>query len=105
MSRQLALGLASRTEERFRAFHSRHPEIYSSLCDKARLLKGRGHTFYSINALISIVRFHADVRTDMSARYKIGNDYAPHYARLIMAQEKDLAGFFKTNALKGEARI
>ncbi len=103
-TRELTLpGIETQTVERFRAFHGRHPEVYRTICEKARLLKGRGHKRYSIFALINIVRFHADVAADKSEQFKINNCYAPHYARLIMQQEKDLGDFFELRALKGEA--
>ena len=35
-----------------------------------------------------------------STEWKINNNFAPHYARLIMEQEPDLKGFFEVRELR-----
>jgi hypothetical protein len=42
--------------------------------------------------------------TTRGDRWKLNNNYTAHYARLVMNQEPDLAGFFETRQRKEAAR-
>ena len=99
---QRELPMGSKWEERFQTFHLQHPEVYKTICDKARILKRRGVTHYGVFALINVVRYHSDVSTDKTQPWRLNNNYAPYYARLIMRQEPDLQGFFELRTMKGE---
>jgi len=85
--------LEDSNRERFEIFHNGNPDIYKALIRRARQLKARGYKGVSIRLVLEVVRFDFMVfSTDQE--YKINNNHAPFYARLIMQQEKDLKGFF-----------
>ena len=86
-------------EHRFRAFHRRHPEVYATLVRKALALKDRGFAKYGIKALIEVTRWHMAIKRGPEDDFKINNDFASRYARLIDAQEPELAGFFTMRGL------
>jgi len=100
---QPELAMGSKGEERFNAFHLQHPEVYKAICDKSRILKRRGVNHYGIFALLNVVRYHSDVSANKSSPWRLNNNFAPYYARLIMRQEADLQGFFELRTMKGEA--
>jgi hypothetical protein len=80
--------------ERAERFHRRNPAVYRFAVDVCRYMRRRRVQHYGIGAVWEIMRFkyletHGDI-------YKLNNNYRAFYARLIMSQEPDLAGFFQT---------
>lgn len=80
-------------EERFAAFHGRHPEVYRMLVQRARQAMVAGKRV-GMRCLYENLRWHVVIERD--EEYKLNDHYAPMYARLIMQREPDLAGFFET---------
>lgn len=91
-----------RTQEKFLAFHNTNPHIYRALVKYAKELVKAGHKKSSIWLLANRVRWDFAVSTNISDQFKISNDYFSRYSRLIMQQEKSLAGFFTIKQLKAE---
>lgn len=89
----------SQTKDKFTQFHANNPHIYDALVQVARRLRDRGIKRYSIAGLFEVVRFELAISTVDNSGFKLGNDYKPHYSRLIMAQEPDLGGMFTTHQL------
>ena len=87
---------------KFREFHADNPWVYRELVQLARQALERGRKRYGICALFELVRWHRMIKTT-GDDFKLNNNHKPHYARLIMANEIDLRGFFETRELrKGE---
>ena len=82
-------------QERFEVYHAAHPEIYPLLVRLARDVKQRGFERYSMKAIFERARWHMNIEKG-DRDFKLNNNYHAPYARLIMAQERDLAGFFET---------
>lgn len=87
-------------QERFERFHASHPEIYTALCQFARKAKARGHKQYGIARLWEVLRWEYYIVGTSNEEYKLSNSFRSRYARLIMEQEPDLAGFFTTRELR-----
>lgn len=85
----------SRLEREFFAFHEKNPHVYKRLVSLARDLKRRGHTKCGIQMLYEVVRWQS-FTVNRQDEYKMANAHCAYYARLIMEQEEDLAGFFNT---------
>ncbi len=85
-----------RISEQFEEFHDKHPDVYEQLLTLALKLRDRGHTHYGMRALVEVVRFHRITSGKDAAGFKINNNFTPHYARLMMEREPELAGFFHT---------
>jgi hypothetical protein len=82
--------------EKFWRYHESNPAIYSVLVAFAREWRSRtGRPRLGINSLIERVRWEVAVRTN-DPEFKINNNTAPWYSRLIMRQEPDLDGLFHT---------
>ena len=89
-------------EDRFIAFHHANPQVYSELVSQARLLKGSGCGCASIALLYERLRWLHFIATKGKEEFKLNNDFRALYARLIMDQETDLKGFFRTRKRAGE---
>ncbi|MAF44288.1 MAG: hypothetical protein CMI54_09040 [Parcubacteria group bacterium] len=89
----------SKLERRFGEFHSKNPEVYSELVRLARELKVAGRERYGIKSLFEIIRWHKAMST-IGDDFKLNNNHAPFYARLIMRKEPDLEKFFEIRAQK-----
>lgn len=85
--------------EKFDWFHKHNPHVYRALVDLARQRKNRGRKHWSMKAAFEVLRdldsFQTDPRSETS-KYKLNNIFTAFYARLIMQNEPDLAGFFST---------
>jgi hypothetical protein len=79
----------------FERFHRENPHVYVLLVQYARQVKAAGVTHYAIATLFERVRWHLTIDTKSRDGFKLNNNYRAHYARLIMAQEHDLAGLFE----------
>lgn len=88
----------NRLDRAFVEFHHDNPQVYVELVSRARQLRLRGHRRGSINMLFEVVRWHSFMQTTDPA-FKLNNNHRSRYARLIMSQEADLAGFFDVREL------
>ena len=83
-------------DERFARFHAANPHVYERLKEMARLAKSRGRSRFAIATLFEVLRWERVLSTDTDESLKLNNNYRALYARLLMAQEPDLEGFFET---------
>jgi hypothetical protein len=95
MSETLLPGFESKHEQKFREFHAANPEVYQQLRALALQLHRRGRPRYGIGALVEVLRWNRAIQTT-DEDYKINHNYKAFYARLLMKQEPELAGFFET---------
>jgi hypothetical protein len=91
-------------EEAFYVFHAANPQVYAELVRLARQARRRGVQYVGINMLLEVTRWNFSLRTS-GDEFKLNNNWAPYYSRLIMLQEPDLEGIFHTRRLRApEAR-
>lgn len=76
--------------ERFEEFHENNGHVYTMLVGYCREWAQAGHTSFGVRAPWERMRWQVGVRTT-SADYKLNDHLCPFYARLIAAQEPDLA--------------
>lgn len=80
----------------FRRFHAENPHVYERLKRLAFKLKVRGVERYGMKALWEVLRYEEALETNAPASsFRLNNNYTASYARLLMAQEEDLEGFFE----------
>lgn len=72
--------------------------MYEQLKALALRLKHVGVQTYGMKALFEILRFNALLSVDK--KLKLSNNFTSLYARLMMQQESELAGFFITRTLR-----
>ena len=85
-------------QECFNAFNKRNPHVYDKLKTLALRLKRVGASRYGMKALFEIIRYNALLQSDQ--KFRLSNSHAPYYARLLMKQEPELAGFFTVKELR-----
>lgn len=88
---------------RFWKYHHDNPGVYRELVALARQLKERGRNHYGIGGLFEVLRWHRALETQDAEGFKANNSMRSRYARLIAAQETDLADFFTTRELRSAA--
>lgn len=89
-------------DQAFVAFHHANPHVYRTLVGLAREWAKAGHDRCSMNMLFEVLRWDEGLRTASADGVKLNNNYRSRYARLISANEKDLAHLFETRALASE---
>ena len=95
--RQMTL-LADPLDVDFAEFHARHPGVYDALARLAREWKAAGHDKGSVSLCWERLRWEYGVRGDGHGP-ALNNNHRSRYARLLMWNEPDLAGFFVTRTL------
>ncbi len=95
-------GTGNTIDERFADFHAKNPHVYRNLVMLAFEDEGKPKDKKrSISALIEDLRYEYEDRTEFDPKdYKINNNFASRYSRLIMANEPRLAGQFEVRRLK-----
>jgi hypothetical protein len=92
---QLELHEHSVLEKQFLTFHRENLQVYDKLVELAFILKNRGHRKIGIAMLFEQLRWlYAMETTDISG-FKLNNNHAAFYARMIMERNPALDGFFK----------
>jgi len=83
-------------ERAFRKFHMEHPDVYAALVRLAREWVAAGRGKLGIGALYERARWELSLSAKSTdAEFKLNNNHRAFYARLIMAQEPDLADLFE----------
>lgn len=79
---------------RFERFHRDNPTFYDRIVHLARRYLARtGASKVGVQRLVEVARWDHEIATD-AEDFKVNNDYASFYARLIALQEPDLADAF-----------
>ena len=78
----------------FWAFHRSNPQVYMELRDLARRLRNAGRRRHGIAALFEVLRYNRALTT-VGDDFELNNNYRALYARLLMKNEPELAGFFE----------
>ena len=88
-------------DERFADFHAANPGVYVAIVGLAISAKRAGKGKWGTKAIFEILRWQYAMQTQ-GAEYKLDNTFTQYYARLIMANVKELEGFFETRNHDGE---
>lgn len=89
-------------DQAFVEFHHTNPHVYDRLVDMARKWQQAGHGKCSIKMLFEVLRWDEGIRTESDDDLVLNNSFTSRYARLIAANEPDLAHLFETRALASE---
>jgi len=90
----------STAKERFAIFNEKNPHVKTKLRRMALELKRKGHDHYGVKALIEVLRWDYAVRTISGGDFKINNAFATPYAHMLMDENPELRGFFRTRQRK-----
>ena len=87
-------------QERFEAFHKRHPEVYEQLLDLCIQWRRAGRSAWSIKGAWEVLRWQRHVFRDPGSTFLINNDYTSRYARLLVREHPELEGLFEMRELR-----
>ena len=79
----------------FATFHTANPWVYTRLRDLALNMKRAGVDHYGISGLYETLRYEASLTAKDAEGFKLNNNYAALYARMLAQNESELQEFFK----------
>lgn len=95
-------GVRDHIQLAFERFHFDNPHVYRKLKQFALEVRSTGRTKYSIDGLFERLRWFYEIETQGGDPFKLNNNYRSRYARLLMANEPTLKGFFETRVTATE---
>lgn len=87
-------------QERFEAFNRANPWVYAEICRLTRAYRAKQHGRVGVKFIIEVLRWQWAMTTDSSDGWKLNNNHASRYSRLIMDNEPDLADAYEQRELK-----
>lgn len=96
---QLAL-TADPIDTAFAEYHQENPGTYTELVALAREWRAAGHDRIGIASLFEVLRWQRGISGRDADGFRLNNSYRANYARLILANEPDLAGVFEVRHLR-----
>ena len=90
---------------RFLAFHHANPQVYEFLRRRALRAKARGFR-PGMQCLFELLRWGHGMRINRGDdEFRLNNNHAAYYARLLMQQEPELAGFFELRRVSDDGPL
>ncbi len=87
-------------DARFAEFHASNPQVYFTLVSLARQAKAVGKTRIGMKALWETMRWNLWLSTTHADEPKFDNSLTSRYARLIVANEPDIAPMIELRRLR-----
>lgn len=90
-----------RPAEKFEEFHRLNPQVITALEQMTRDLVNRGRRKIGIKMLFEVLRWNYYMETsDPNSDFKINNNYAPYYARLIIERNPQWEDVFELRTIR-----
>lgn len=92
--------MSTSIESRFRKFHADNPQVLDKLEELATVWFESGKTSMGIQFLFEIIRWNQSIKVKSRDEFKINNDFAAHYARVMIARHPEWVGRIRVRALR-----
>ena len=90
-----------RPAEQFEQFHKLNPQVATALEEMASELIQRGRKKVGIKMLMEVLRWNYQMKTDdPNSDFKLNNNYAPYYARLLIERHPDWTDIFELRQIR-----
>lgn len=89
----------SQAAQRFREFDEKNPRVYEELVELTKEAYQHGRRKIGIKMMIEVIRWNRFIQTTGDT-FKVNNNFAPRYARKIMAQYPEYDGIFELRGMK-----
>lgn len=86
--------------ERFVCFHAANPHVYANMRRLALQLRRRGFARCGMQMIVEVLRW--SYMTTTGDEFKLNNNYGAYYARQLMDNEPELAGFFEVRTARAD---
>lgn len=100
---QLALRHRELFTEEFLSYLPENLHVWGRFEDEAYQVWLTGRKHYSARTIIEVIR-HNSLISDNDGEFKINNNNAPDFSRLLMLKYPQMDGFFETRKQKGSER-
>ncbi|MET9729312.1 hypothetical protein ABZZ79_01210 [Streptomyces sp. NPDC006458] len=87
-------------ESRFRQFHNDNPHVLKEMERLAKQWFESGKSSLGVQLLFEVMRWDRSIKTKSSDEFKVNNDFAAHYARMMIARNPNWAGRIRMRALR-----
>lgn len=94
---QIFDGIASHIVDSFLVFNKENPGVYKLFAQYANQLMSQGITHYGSKAIMERIRWHYEVER-RAGDFKLNNNYASCFARLLMNEDPSFKSFFETRS-------
>lgn len=90
-----------RPAQKFEEFHRLNPQVATALEQMTRELVQRGRRRIGIKMLFEVLRWNYFMETsDPNSDFKINNNYAPYYSRLLIERHPEWADVFELRTIR-----
>lgn len=87
--------------DKFEEFHRLNPQVYTALESMTREMVNRGRRKIGIKMLFEVLRWNYYMETDdPNSDFKINNNYAPYYSRLLLERHPEWDGIFELRTIR-----
>lgn len=87
-------------ESRFRQFHTDNPHVLKEMERLAKVWFESGKSSLGVQLLFEVMRWDRSIKTKSSDEFKVNNDFAAHYARMMIARNPEWTGRIRVRALR-----
>ncbi len=91
---------AETMQERFAAYHARHPDVFGLFRRFAAEARAAGRARFGARAIMERIRWHYAVVRHDGEPFKINDSFTSRYARLLIEEDPGFAGFFELRRLR-----
>lgn len=95
------MSTATTIQDDFEEFCAENPDVYAHFVRYAEELRRAGRRRYGAKGIIERIRWHFATSCGDEA-FKIDNRFTSRFARKLIAERPEFAGFFETRTLKSE---
>lgn len=88
--------VAEHVEAAFNTYHANNPRVYDLFRDYCHRVRRSGRTHYGAKAIMERIRWELEI--ERGDDFKVNNNYASCYARLLAMNEPEFSSFFETRA-------
>ena len=87
--------------DKFEEYHRLNPQVANALEQMAYDLIKRGRRKIGIKMLMEVLRWNYQMKTeDPNSDFKINNNYAPYYARLLIRRNPQWKDVFELRSIR-----
>ena len=87
--------------EKLERFHELNPQVFNAFESMSRELTNRGRKRIGIKMLFEVLRWNYYMETsDPNSDFKINNNYAPYYSRLLIDKHPEWADVFELRTIR-----
>ena len=91
-------------EARFQRFHENNPEVFAELERLTNIVVDNGIQRIGIELLMNQIRWNSMLRTRGDV-FKINQNYASRYSRLLVAEHPEWDGLFEFRKLRSKTAV